>query len=176
MTIFFITVLIPACAFFVYAFVNFQRELWNEKHNKFTGSQMVPILGPQESSSAPEPDIAVAPREAPAPQEGPSSGPANRWQQLRLTSDIEASREVYQPEVSFIGPLFLVRLRGQESDESPRVFEFSNRRAAHQARSRDESAPCDLPQPHRNLQLTRICDPELRNAVGRIHIRRERAL
>jgi hypothetical protein len=114
---FFIVALLPACAFYFYALVNFQRELSNAKSHKSSRVEVIGSRLEENRSVAHDSKGTVVPSESTVPRERVSGALMHNWRGARLASEMGDLQAVYQLESAYVGPLFLVSPSDRAEDE-----------------------------------------------------------
>jgi hypothetical protein len=118
MTIFFFAVLAPVSIFYVYALVNFQRELRRVKRERRAGAITIPLDLPRIPVSEPRGERSTVVPIEPESEHDNVGSLSHDWHAARITAlRSRPTREFYQLESAYAGPLFVVPL--QDEDVAP---------------------------------------------------------
>jgi len=127
MAILVLAMMIPLCAFYLYALVNFQRELRRGRQNEIPGAKTIPLQwrAGQLSGSDPSTGLAAGSSESRLETQTKLSG-APLGGQHQETS----FQEIYQFESVYLGPFLVVPIRnGTKQGTRQCVTEMATRRA-----------------------------------------------
>jgi hypothetical protein len=125
MKILILATMAPLFGFYLYALVNFQRELRHSKRNEIPGAKTIPLYWNGGQLSAASPAIGSRGQET-------QMGGLPVWGQRRGVPPVEDDpwQEIYQVESVYLGPFLVVPIRRRkEQGAQRRVTEITARRA-----------------------------------------------
>ena len=117
MNILILATMAPLCGFYLYALVNFQRELRRTKRQEVPGAKTIPLCWRAGQLSAADP--AISPAAVPIePEVAPEARVAGR--QIGASVERESFEKIYQFESVYLGPFLLIPMRNSKRKESQR--------------------------------------------------------
>ncbi len=131
MTFIILTTMAPLFAFYLYALVNFQKELRRVKRNKFPGGKTVPLYREGAQLSPADPSTTGAGMAPGSHAEGRTQGsdaPSNAQRQTVSTPAFWSAQATYQFDSVYLGPFLLIPVRNRKHDGAqPRVTQIAGK-------------------------------------------------